>query len=92
MTTENVTVSGLDTFLNPLATSLDDRNLTFVASFEARNYPIWGVQFHPEKNIYEWGESYKSIPHSLNAVHVGQYFGSFFVNQGNQQIILITSS
>ena len=21
---------------------------------EAKNYPFFGVQFHPEKNIYEW--------------------------------------
>lgn len=43
-------------------------------------YPFYGVQFHPEKNIYEWVHN-KNIPHGKDAIAVGQYFESFFVNQ-----------
>jgi gamma-glutamyl hydrolase len=34
------------TFSNP--------SQTIVSSMEARDYPIFAVQFHPEKNLYEW--------------------------------------
>ena len=80
LTPENFTASGLDQFYDIAATSEDDNGLTFIASMEAKNYPIWGVQFHPEKNMYEWRQT--SIPHSAPAVAVGQYFANFFVNEG----------
>jgi len=84
LTETNFTISGLDNFLNILSTNLDDDNLAFISSFEARNYPIWGLQFHPEKNIYEWSNKYTSIPHSPEAIKVGQYFAEFFVEQARQ--------
>ena len=31
---------------------------------KARNYPFVGVQFHPEKNIFEWSEKERNIPHN----------------------------
>jgi gamma-glutamyl hydrolase len=83
MTRENLTMSNLDKFYRPLATSTDDNGLEFVATIEAVNYPIWGVQFHPEKNVYEWGANLTSVPHSPGAVKAGLYFADFFVSQGN---------
>jgi gamma-glutamyl hydrolase len=26
----------------------------FISTLEARDYPFFAVQFHPEKNLYEW--------------------------------------
>ena len=82
LTPNNATLSGLDHFYQVLTTSPDDNGLTFVSSIEAKDYPIWGVQFHPEKNIFEWSSKYRSIPHSAAAVRAAQYFAEFFVNQG----------
>ena len=48
---------------------------------EAKNYPFWGVQFHPEKNPYEWTQKYKEIPHSKHAIIAAAYFADFFVEQ-----------
>ena len=31
---------------------------------KAIQYPFIGVQFHPEKNIFEWSEREPRIPHS----------------------------
>lgn len=31
---------------------------------KAIKYPFIGVQFHPEKNIFEWSEKEPRIPHS----------------------------
>lgn len=35
------------------ATSRGD-NVDFVTTVEAKQYPFFGVQFHPEKNLFEW--------------------------------------
>ena len=82
MTKENMTASNLVQFYKPLASSLDDNGLEFVATIEAVNYPFWGVQFHPEKNVYEWGVKYTSVPHAPSAVKAGLYFAEFIVNEG----------
>ena len=55
----------------------------FVSSFEHRKYPFYGVQFHPEKNTFEWKKS-NNNPHTANAVMVEQYYGNFIVNEGKK--------
>jgi len=52
----------------------------FVSTMEAYDYPFYGVQWHPEKNSFEW-TSQEAINHSKEAVMVTQYFADFFVNQ-----------
>lgn len=44
------------------------------------SYPFYGVQFHPEKNLYEWVRN-RNVPHSLSATRAAQYFAEFFVEQ-----------
>ena len=48
---------------------------------EAKNYPIWGTQYHPEKNPYEWTTKYKNIPHSRDAIKVANFHAEYFVEQ-----------
>ncbi|KAJ8945838.1 hypothetical protein NQ314_009023 [Rhamnusium bicolor] len=62
-----------------LSTNRDSNNLEFISSMESVSYPIYGVQFHPEKNQFEFKKS--GIPHSIEAVYVSQYFANFFVNE-----------
>jgi gamma-glutamyl hydrolase len=52
----------------------------FISSVEHRKYPFYGVQFHPEKNAFEW--KVESIPHSAAAILVGQFYGNFFISEG----------
>jgi anthranilate/para-aminobenzoate synthase component II len=52
----------------------------FISSFEHKKYPFYGVQFHPEKNAFEW--KIESIPHSADAILVEQFYGNFLVNEG----------
>ena len=54
--------------------------IEFISSTEHRVYPFYGVQFHPEKNAFEW--TIESIPHSADAILVEQFYGNFFVNEG----------
>jgi gamma-glutamyl hydrolase len=76
---QNLTLSGLDKFYTNLATSIDDNGTTFVASIEAKSYPIWGSQFHPEASS-SWPA----------AVKPGLYFAEFFVNQSKKSIFFVT--
>lgn len=41
-------------FFTLLATAKNDAGDEFVAVLEAKEFPIYAVQFHPEKNIFEW--------------------------------------
>jgi hypothetical protein len=64
----------------------DSQGLEFVSSFEHKKYPIYGVQFHPEKNAFEWKKT-NNNPHTANAILVQQYFANFFVNEGNVRLL-----
>ncbi|XP_032669368.1 chitobiosyldiphosphodolichol beta-mannosyltransferase-like [Odontomachus brunneus] len=55
----------------------------FISTLEHKNYPFYGIQFHPEKNIYEW-KTGKNIPHGSSATRVAQYFADFFINEARK--------
>ncbi|XP_013172012.1 PREDICTED: gamma-glutamyl hydrolase A-like [Papilio xuthus] len=58
----------------------DDYGVKFIATIEHRRYPFYGVQFHPEKNSFEWKLS-KNYAHSMNAIKANRYFMDFFVSE-----------
>lgn len=66
-----------------MSTNYDWNGLEFISTIENRFYPFYGVQFHPEKNIYEWVRN-KNISHSQNAIAAAQYFAEFFVNEARK--------
>lgn len=74
--------AGLDTTLHVMATSVDKFDLRYVAAFEYRTMPIYGVQFHPEKPPFEWNTKEISIPHTAASIEASMYFADFFVNEG----------
>ena len=51
-------------FWRALSWNYDRKGLKYVSSIEARKYPFIGVQFHPEKNVFEWSYREPRIPHS----------------------------
>ncbi|XP_068241282.1 gamma-glutamyl hydrolase-like [Palaemon carinicauda] len=83
ITPENFTKSGLIEDFKILATSFDYNDLEYVALIEHNEMPIFGSQFHPEKNPYEWAndKEHSAIPHDPFSVGVAHYFSNFFVNQ-----------
>lgn len=78
MTRENFTSMNLDNFWNPITTNKDTYNLTFISMIEAKDYPFVGLQFHPEKNAYEWEQN---DPHSWSAIYSARFFYDSFVNE-----------
>ncbi|KAK9403267.1 gamma-glutamyl hydrolase [Crotalus adamanteus] len=58
-------------------------NVEFISTMEAYSYPIYGVQWHPEKNPFEWKNS-TGIPHSSASIKVTFFLADFFVNEARK--------
>ncbi|KAM9713210.1 gamma-glutamyl hydrolase [Menidia menidia] len=71
----------LKNFYKVLSTNTDG-TVEFVSTFEAYDYPIYGTQWHPEKNAFEWTRPY--IPHSPAAVKATFYMAEFFVSEARK--------
>ncbi|XP_031631289.1 gamma-glutamyl hydrolase-like [Contarinia nasturtii] len=71
---------GLDKTWKSLSTNLDENGLEFISSIEHKHYPFYGVQFHPEKNVYEWIRN-RNITHTMDSIISSQYFAMFFINE-----------
>ncbi|KAG9416002.1 hypothetical protein AC1031_000396 [Aphanomyces cochlioides] len=79
----------LKSFYKKLATSEDKQGQTYVAAIEAFDYPIYGVQFHPEKIPYEIGDdktggSMNLVVHSYEAIVTSQAFTHFFIGEARR--------
>ncbi|KAM8823687.1 gamma-glutamyl hydrolase [Spinachia spinachia] len=71
----------LKRFYKVISTNTDGRT-EFVSTFEAYDYPIYGTQWHPEKNAYEWRKPY--VPHSPLAIRTTFFMAEFFVNEARK--------
>lgn len=67
-----------------LSLNHDKKGLEFISTLEHKQFPFYGLQYHPEKNLYEWA-TWKNNPHGPDATIVSQYFANFFVNEGKKQ-------
>jgi len=59
--------------------------VTFVSTMEGRKYPVYGVLYHPEKNLFE-SSPVVNAPSSLRATLVAQYFSSFLVEEARKSL------
>ncbi len=78
--------SALNGFFDMLSFNDAPAGEAFVSTMEARNYPFYGTQWHPEKNNFEWSQnsSYSNIPHSPNAVLASEATARFFVSEARK--------
>ncbi|KAM8967888.1 gamma-glutamyl hydrolase [Pelodytes ibericus] len=74
----------LKKFYNVLSTN-SDGEVEFISTFEAYDYPLYGVQWHPEKSQFEWKKN-SEISHDAEAVHVAYYMADFFVNEARKSL------
>eukprot|EP00243_Klebsormidium_subtile_P003003 TRINITY_DN16135_c0_g1_i1.p1 TRINITY_DN16135_c0_g1~~TRINITY_DN16135_c0_g1_i1.p1 ORF type:complete len:367 (+),score=79.77 TRINITY_DN16135_c0_g1_i1:303-1403(+) len=77
-----VSNGALSNFFRMLTTTPDQNGKVYVSSVEARNYPIYGTQWHPEKNVWEWHAP--AVPHSEDAVLLTQAAANFFVSEARK--------
>ncbi|ESO84108.1 hypothetical protein LOTGIDRAFT_229608 [Lottia gigantea] len=73
----------LYSFYNVLSTNTDREGIEFVSTFEAKDYPFYGVQWHPEKNNFVWNPKL-NIDHDESAVEVSQYMSNFLVAEARK--------
>lgn len=53
-----------------LSTNVDLKGKPFVSTFEAKKYPFYGAQWHPERPMFAWSPS-ENIIHSDTTVEAG---------------------
>ncbi|XP_029421500.1 gamma-glutamyl hydrolase isoform X2 [Nannospalax galili] len=72
----------LKKFFSVLTTNTDGKT-EFISSMEGSKYPVYAVQWHPEKAPYEWKEL-KGISHAPNSVKTAFYLAEFFVSEARK--------
>eukprot|EP01138_Halocafeteria_seosinensis_P003406 gb/GECG01003482.1/.p1 GENE.gb/GECG01003482.1/~~gb/GECG01003482.1/.p1 ORF type:complete len:349 (+),score=29.44 gb/GECG01003482.1/:1-1047(+) len=77
------TNSNLKSTVNLLSTNYDRQNNEFGSSFEGKELPIYAVQYHPEKPVYEW-DPQEVINHEYDSVRANSLLARFFVNQSRK--------
>jgi len=73
----------LANFYRIISTNKDRNGTVFVSSFEARHYPIYCLQWQPEKISFVWNPVL-AVDHSPDAIRVAQYIANFFMVQARQ--------
>ncbi|CAK9828149.1 Gamma-glutamyl hydrolase [Anthophora retusa] len=68
---------------NILSFNHDWNGIKFISSLEHVMLPFYGIQFHPEKNLYEWVDG-RNISHTENAIRVTRYFADFFLREARK--------
>ena len=74
------TDEGLKAFFKATSVSWDDTGKPYVATMEAHDYPIYGIQFHPEKPAYAFNEG-SNFNHYPEAITLNRYFADFFIQE-----------
>jgi len=67
-------IKALSNNIRILGSSNSDAGRKFGAIFEAKAFPMWFVQFHPEKHQFEKRESYKPMDRSESTIKVMSSF------------------
>eukprot|EP01136_Pigoraptor_vietnamica_P006174 Opistho-1_new@38770 len=73
----------LSSFWDVLSTNIAPNGIEFISMMEAKNYPFYASQWHPEKPQFEWSPV-KMFDHSINAVDAVEYLSDFFVNEARR--------
>ncbi|XP_072392951.1 gamma-glutamyl hydrolase-like [Diabrotica undecimpunctata] len=63
-----------------ITTNKDNNGLEYISTMENLKYPFYAVQYHPEKNGYEFAEGYH-FPHEVYSIKIMQYYANFFVHE-----------
>jgi len=73
----------LVSFFTILSTSVDRNNKTFISTIEAKDFPFFGTQWHPERNQFEWDDT-EDIAVDQQSLVSMQYLANFFVEQARK--------
>jgi hypothetical protein len=77
------TTPALPRFFRLISDSTDRNHVPFASTIEARAYPIFATQWHPERSLYEWGPT-EDINHSPTAVRIVQLVADALVRNSRR--------
>ncbi|XP_022196020.1 gamma-glutamyl hydrolase A isoform X1 [Nilaparvata lugens] len=83
VTEQNFTKQGLDKEWKILSLNDDSNALEFVSTFESKKYPFVGLQYHPEKNVYDWKISHNNS-HSIDSIYASRFFFDWLVKESRK--------
>ena len=63
------------------AVGIASDNSKYINIFELKDYPIYGVQFHPEKPPFEYENSGKRVPKTQIAITLSFKLAKFFIKE-----------
>lgn len=72
--------TALSNFFKITSTAKAKDGKIFVASIEGKEFPFYGVQYHPEKTFAEWTKML-DLNHSEDAIEYSLYLSKFFVSE-----------
>jgi len=64
--------ANLSSFFNLLSTNVDRKGKPFGSTIEAKHYPFYGIQWHAERNQFEW-DTQELVSHIPIAIRTMQY-------------------
>lgn len=64
-------------FLTILSTNTSDEGNEYISTIKFNNYPFFGVQWHPEKPLFEYGNP--KVPHTQFSKYLSYSFVTMFV-------------
>jgi len=76
---------GMREMFRIVGTSLDVKGREFISMMEARNYPIFGVQFHPERTASEH-HAYENLVQDYNAIRAMHHFAAMLVQKSKKNL------
>jgi len=76
-------------FFEVIATSADRLGVEFLTLMEGKQLPFYGSQFHPEKNAFEWDQSWEkdvngSVVQGRDAIQAVTFLADFFVGEARR--------
>mmetsp|Transcript_21352 Transcript_21352/g.32545 ORF Transcript_21352/g.32545 Transcript_21352/m.32545 type:complete len:366 (-) Transcript_21352:50-1147(-) len=87
---------GVDSMFEIISTNVDANGKEFVSTIEAKDYPFYGTQWHPEK-IFEYGThkgtdipAHPGINHSSEAADLAHKMASIFVEEARKSTHVYT--
>ena len=75
------TNSKLNQFYQLLSTNQDRKGREFISTIESKQYPIYGCQWHPERQVFSFNPQSPGLNHSYDSIRANSAVGQFFVNE-----------
>ncbi|VDI26198.1 Hypothetical predicted protein [Mytilus galloprovincialis] len=76
--------SRLKKFFKVLSTNVASNGKEFLSTVEAHKYPVYGIQWHPEKSNFLWNSRYTGLVHDFQSIRVSQHFANFFISEARK--------